>query len=124
MFLAAATVTCGSLVATAADWPQWRGPQRTGISTETGLLQEWPAGGPKLLWRVNNIGSGFSTPSVIGDRIYLLSNEGVANEYVRALNASDGKQAWSTRIGKVGNPDQQPAYPGTRSTPTIDGDAL
>ena len=124
MFLAAAAVTCFSLVGGAADWPQWRGPQRTGISTETGLLQEWPAGGPKLLWRVNNIGSGFSTPSVVGDRLYLLTNEGLANEYVRALNVSDGKQAWSIRIGKVGNADQQPAYPGTRSTPTIDGDAL
>ena len=43
---------------------------------------------------------------------------------MRALSVSDGKQAWSVRIGKVGNADQQPAYPGTRSTPTIDGDVL
>jgi outer membrane protein assembly factor BamB len=124
IFLAAVAVTCFSFVGAAADWPQWRGPQRTGISTETGLLQEWPAGGPKLLWRVNNVGSGFSTPSVVGDRVYLLSNEGLANEYVRALNASDGKQVWSTRIGKVGNADQEPSYPGARSTPTIEGDVL
>ena len=117
-------VLSSSLIGAAADWPQWRGPQRTGISTETGLLQEWPPAGPRLLWRVNNLGAGFSTPSVVGDRVYLLSNEGLANEYVRALNASDGKQAWSTRLGKVGNPDQQPAYPGARSTPTIEGDAL
>jgi outer membrane protein assembly factor BamB len=68
--------------------------------------------------------SGFSTPSVVGDRLYLLTNEGLANEYVRALSVSDGKQVWSVRIGKVGNADQQPAYPGTRSTPTIDGDVL
>ena len=81
-FLAAVTVASCSLVGAAADWPQWRGPLRTGISSETGLLQEWPAGGPKLLWRVNNVGSGFSTPSVVGDRMYLLSNEGIANEYV------------------------------------------
>jgi outer membrane protein assembly factor BamB len=124
MFAAAVTMMGCSLVGAAADWPQWRGPQRTGISTETGLLQEWPGAGPKLLWRVNNLGSGFSTPSVVGDRVYLLSNEGLANEFVRALNASDGKQAWSTRIGKVGNPNQQPSYPGARSTPTIEGDAL
>jgi len=117
-------IACWSLSGTAADWPQWRGPQRTGISTETGLLQEWPAGGPKLLWQVNNVGSGFSTPSVVGDRIYLLANEGLANEYVRALNVGDGKQAWSVRIGKVGNPDQQPSYPGTRSSPTVEGDVL
>ena len=124
MFAAAVTMMGCSLVGAAADWPQWRGPQRTGISTETGLLQEWPGAGPKLLWRINNLGSGFSTPSVVGDRVYLLSNEGLANEFVRALNASDGKQAWSTRIGKVGNPNQQPSYPGARSTPTIEGDAL
>jgi len=124
IFAAAVAMMCGSIIGAAADWPQWRGPQRTGISTETGLLQEWPPAGPRLLWRVNNLGAGFSTPSVVGDRVYLLSNEGLANEYVRALNASDGKQAWSTRLGKVGNPDQQPAYPGARSTPTIEGDAL
>jgi outer membrane protein assembly factor BamB len=124
IFLAAVALIFLSLVGAAADWPQWRGPQRTGISTETGLLQEWPAGGPKLLWRVNNIGSGFSTPSVVGDRVYLLSNEGLANEYVRALNAGDGKQVWSARLGKVGNANQQPSYPGARSTPTIEGDVL
>jgi len=76
------------------------------------------------LWRVNNVGSGFSTPSVVGPRMYLLSNEGVANEYVRALDVSDGRQVWSARIGRVGNADQQPSYPGTRSTPTVDGDVL
>jgi outer membrane protein assembly factor BamB len=122
--LTAIAIVCGSLAGIAADWPQWRGPQRTGISTETGLLQQWPQGGPKLLWRVDNVGSGFSTPSVVGERLYLLANEGMANEYVRALSTADGKQIWSARIGKVGNPDQQPSYPGTRSTPTIDGTVL
>ena len=53
-----------SLIGRAADWPQWRGPERTGISGETGLLQQWPADGPKLLWRVDDIGDGYSTPSV------------------------------------------------------------
>ena len=117
-------IACGTAALTAADWPQWRGPSRTGISVETGLLREWPAGGPRLVWRVDNVGDGFSTPSVVGDRLYLVVNEGLQNEYVRALNVADGKAAWSIRIGRVGNPDQQPAYPGARSTPTIDGDAL
>lgn len=117
-------MACGTAALTAADWPQWRGPSRTGISAETGLLREWPVGGPRLVWRVDNVGDGFSTPSVVGDRLYLVVNEGLQNEYVRALNVTDGKAAWSTRIGRVGNPDQQPAYPGARSTPTIDGDAL
>jgi outer membrane protein assembly factor BamB len=124
IFVSSFALVCCSWVVSAADWPQWRGPQRTGISTETGLLQEWPAGGPKLAWQIKGLGSGFSTPAVVGDRLYLLNNEGVQNEYVRALNVSDGKTVWSTRIGKVGNPDQQPSYPGARSTPTVDGDVL
>ena len=106
----------------AADWPQWRGPQRNGISAETGLLAEWPKEGPKPVWQVKDIGSGYSTPSVVGDRLYLLSNQGLDNEFVQALDAKDGKRVWSQRIGKVGNPDQQPNYPAARSTPTVDGE--
>jgi outer membrane protein assembly factor BamB len=107
----------------ALDWPQWRGPARDGLSAETGLLQEWPAGGPPLLWQVNDVGYGFSTPSVSGERLYLMSNEG-DTEFARAYNVTDGKLVWSTRIGKVGNPDQNPNYPGARSTPTVDGKQL
>src|SRR5512143_3021146 len=59
------------LGAPAVDWPQWRGPQRDGISKETGLLAEWPKEGPRLVWQVKDIGSGYSTPSVVGDRLYL-----------------------------------------------------
>lgn len=106
----------------ADDWAQWRGPSRNGISQETGLLQEWPAGGPRLLWQINDAGYGFSTPAVSGERLYLLSNEGIENEWVRGFNVADGKMLWSTRIGAVGNPNQQPNYPGARSTPAIDGD--
>jgi outer membrane protein assembly factor BamB len=106
------------------DWPQWRGPNRSGISSETGLLKQWPAGGPKLLWQVNDIGDGYSTPSVVGSRIYLMSNRGMENEFVQALSTQDGKVIWTTRVGNVGNPKQEPNYPKARSTPTIDGDLL
>jgi outer membrane protein assembly factor BamB len=112
-----------SLAAVAADWPQWRGPQRNGISQETGLLKEWPKEGPKLLWQMSNIDDGYSTPAVVGDRIYLLSNKGMDNEFVQALGVKDGKQVWVTQVGKVG-PNKGPHYPGARSTPTVDGDAL
>ena len=108
---------CGSL--RAADWPQWRGPQRNGSSPETGLLKEWPKEGPRLLWQVKDIGSGYSTPAVVGDRLYLLSNQGLENEFVQALGAKDGQRIWSQRIGKVGNPDQQPNYPAARSTSSL-----
>ena len=108
----------------AADWPQWRGLQRDGLSGETGLLKEWPKEGPKLVWQVKDLGSGYSTPAVVGDRLYLLSNQGLDNEFVQALESKAGKQVWSQRIGKVGNPDQQPSYPAARSTPTVDGEGL
>lgn len=107
----------------AADFPQWRGPLRDGHSPETGLLQEWPKEGPKLFWQVKEIGSGFSTPSVVGDRIYLLSNDR-GEESVLALAAKDGSRIWSAKLGKVGHPEQNPSYPGARSTPTVDGKFL
>jgi outer membrane protein assembly factor BamB len=111
------------LVAVAADWPQWRGPQRNGMSRETGLLKAWPEEGPKLVWSVDNLGNGYSTPSVVGDRIYLMSNQGMENEFVQALSVTDGAEVWKGRIGKVG-PNQKQNYPGARSTPTVDGDKL
>ena len=107
-----------------SDWPQWRGPERNGISPERGLLKQWPAEGPKLLWQVNDIGDGFSTPAVVGTRIYLMSNRGLENEFVQALSTQDGKPIWTTRVGNVGNPNQDPPYPKARSTPTVDGDFI
>jgi outer membrane protein assembly factor BamB len=117
-------VVTGSSVVCADDWPQWRGPNRDGVSRETGLLKEWPKEGPKLLWQVKDLGGGFSTPSVVGGRLYLMANKGSEDEFVKALDVKDGKEIWSTRIGKVGNPKQQPNYSAARSTPTVEGDVL
>jgi len=108
----------------ATDSPQWRGPDRNGTAAETGLLAEWPKDGPKLAWTVAHCGSGYSTPSVVGDRIYLLGNEGLENESVLALSGADGAKVWATRLGKVGNPGQKPSFPGARSTPTVAGSVL
>ena len=108
----------------ANDWPQWRGPKRDGVSQEAGLLKEWPKDGPKLLWKMTEAGSGYSTPAVVGERLYLLGNDGLDNESVRAFAVKDGKQIWTTRLGKVGNPQQQPSFPAARSTPTVDGEFL
>ena len=113
-----------ALTGAARDWPQWRGPERNSLSRETGLLKEWPAAGPKLLWTITNAGYGYSTPAVVGDRLYLLGNEGIENEFVAARAVKDGQAVWSTRLGKVGNPQQQPKFPGARSTPTVDGKFL
>jgi outer membrane protein assembly factor BamB len=108
----------------ADDWPQWRGPQRNGMSKETGLLKDWPKEGPKLRWKITDAGSGYSTPAVVGNRIYLMSNEGLENEFVAVLDVADGKRVWRTKVGGVGNPNQKPSYAAARSTPTVDGDLL
>lgn len=118
-FALLSTVTAVS----AADFAQWRGPNRDGQSTETGLLQEWPKEGPKLSWQVTDIGGGYSTPSVVGDRIYLLGSD-ATEETVYALNAKDGRKVWSAKLGKVGHPEQNPSYPGARTTPTVEGKHL
>ena len=78
-FLASALafLCISQIVNRADDWPQWRGPHRDGISQETGLLKEWPKEGPKQLWAAKNLGSGYSAPSVVGNTLYLLGNEGL-----------------------------------------------
>jgi outer membrane protein assembly factor BamB len=113
-----------TLTAPAADWPQWRGPNRDGLSPETGLMKQWPKSGPKLAWQLTDIGSGYSTPSVVGDRLFIMGNQGMDNEYVLALDAKEGKTVWKTRVGKVGPNTPQMPYPAARSTPTVDGAVL
>lgn len=108
----------------ADDWTQLRGPKRDGVSQEKNLLKKWPKEGPKLLWRVRDVGFGYGSVAVAGARIYLMGNTGMENEFVSALDVKNGKPLWSTRVGKVGNPAQQPSYPGARSTPTLDGNLL
>lgn len=122
--LSTVSITGSANMTASADWPQWRGPQRNGISQESGLLKQWPAVGPKLLWRISDIGDGYSTPAVVGNHIYLMSNRGLENEFVQALSTQDGKVIWTTRVGNVGNPNQNPPYPKARSTPTVDGDFI
>jgi outer membrane protein assembly factor BamB len=121
-WLAVFAVPLAALAATAADWPQWRGPARDAVSAETGLLKEWPKDGPKLLWKAADVGNGYSTPSVAKGRVYLLGDKG-DDEFALALDAKDGKELWKVPLGKVGK-NFGPQYPGVRSTPTVDGDVL
>ena len=60
-----------------ADWPQWRGPHRDGISAETGLLDSWPAGGPRLVWKTQGLGEGYSAFAVVGDRLFTQGQAGL-----------------------------------------------
>jgi outer membrane protein assembly factor BamB len=104
------------LPAAAADWPQWLGPSRDGISTETGLLKTWPEGGPPLLWQCNGIGAGYSSASVSGGTIYATGILDDGFGYLFAISL-DGSVKWQQRYGK--EPDGG-GYHGSRTTPTID----
>jgi outer membrane protein assembly factor BamB len=105
---------------TGADWPQWRGPDRNGLSTETGLLDEWPALGPPLAWSISGLGAGYGSLSTSGDRVFV---QGTADRQsvVFSLNRADGRQVWATALGSTLGNDQGP---GPRGTPTVDGDRL
>ncbi|MFN0075154.1 MAG: PQQ-binding-like beta-propeller repeat protein [Prosthecobacter sp.] len=92
-------ITCSctlSAVAVAEDWPQWRGPNRDGCSKETGLLKQWPEGGPKVVWQVDAVGAGYSSVAIKGDRIFTQGDlDGV--EHIMCLNAKDGATLWAVQ---------------------------
>ena len=113
----------GVAVLDAANWPQWQGPDRTRISKETGLLKEWPANGPRLIWTANELGSGYGSMAVAGDRVFLQGARG-NNSFVIALNRADGKEVWSKALGPVETKMRSDRGAGPRGTPTVDGDRL
>ena len=101
-----------------AFWPQFHGPNRDNISTEKGLLKKWPEEGPELLWRSQGLGHGYSTVSIAAGMIYTAGN--IEKETVVTALNMDGKVLWQVENGKSWTRD----LPGTRGTPTIDGDRL
>jgi outer membrane protein assembly factor BamB len=105
---------------TSTDWPQWRGPDRTGKSKETGLLKQWPTGGPPRLWRVTNLGAGYGSIATKGDRIFVQMLVG-RQSVLASLDRSNGQLVWSKPLGQGGNNDKGP---GPRGTPTVDGDRV
>src|SRR5688572_11605503 len=80
------------------NWPQWRGPNRDGISKETGLLKQWPTEGPPLVWKATGAGRGYSTMSIANGRLFTMGLRG-DREYVIAFDISTGKEAWATPHG-------------------------
>jgi outer membrane protein assembly factor BamB len=116
------SVGCLALGVAAAggDWPQWRGPNRDGVSMETGLLKQWPAGGPPVAWRISGLGKGYGTVAVKGDRLYVQGTQG-ASSVVFCLRRTDGGTVWSRALGRTLDQDKGG---GPRGTPTVDGDVL
>ena len=116
-------LTAGT-VAPEAEWPQWRGPQRNGLSGETGLLKQWPEKGPATVWSIANLGEGYGSVAIRGDRVYVQGTSGAAGEAkstVFCLNRADGKTIWSVAFGARVEQDKGN---GPRGTPTLDGDRL
>ncbi len=105
-----AEVSANSLIASPEPgWPQWRGPRRDGVSDERGLLQGWPQGGPKLLWRLDGLGAGWSSPIIVGERIYITGDVG-DDLVVYALDTA-GVIQWRVKNGLA----WKTPYPGARA---------
>jgi outer membrane protein assembly factor BamB len=109
-----------AMAQTAAIWPQWRGPNRDGISKETGLLKQWPAEGPPLVWKAAGAGRGYSSFSISDGKLFTMGLRG-DREFVIAFDVATGKEAWATANGSAFRNDRGD---GPRGTPTIDGDRL
>ena len=97
------------------DWPQFRGPLRDGVSRETGLLKSWPEGGPKRHWLSTNLGTGYSGPAIVGERIFILGQRSDA-QWLLCLDAKEGKELWATRLG---DPYANEFGDGPRGTTTV-----
>lgn len=103
-----------------ANWPQWRGPNRDGVSKETGLLKQWPENGPPLVWKASGAGRGYSSFSIANGRLYTMGLRG-DREFVVAFDIANGKEAWATPHGGAFRNDRGD---GPRGTPTVDGDRV
>jgi outer membrane protein assembly factor BamB len=103
-----------------ADWPQWRGLRRDGISAETGLLDSWPAAGPRLVWKTQGLGEGYSAFAVVGERLFTQGQQG-DQEFVVAFDTNTGKQIWTAPSGRA---FRERRGHGPRGTPTVDGNRL
>ena len=106
----------------AADWPTFRGADRTGIAPDSNLLNRWPDGGPKLLWTATGAGRGYAGVAIVGDKIFTLgdglSEAPDADEYLSCFDRKTGKRLWITKTGEPWN-NGQPNWQSSRSTPTV-----
>jgi len=105
--------SCAAAGAAVPDWPEWQGPKRDAVSTEKGLAQEWTGDGPPLLWKIEGLGKGFSTVSIVGNRIYTMGDR-KDEQFIIALDLPTHKELWAAKVGG-------PWGDGTRCTPTVEG---
>jgi len=129
--LAVVTASCPTIVTAeapgaTASWPQFRGPDRTGVSSSSGLLRSWPDDGPPLIWKAEGAGRGYASVSISEGKLFTMgdapstADDEDEDEYLLCFDQRSGKQIWKARLGEAwskGAPDWQ----SSRSTPTIDG---
>src|SRR6185503_9615488 len=100
----------------AADWPQWRGPNRDAKATDFKAPKTWPKELTQK-WKVT-VGEGDATPALVGDKLYVFSRE-QGNEVTRALNAADGKELWQDKYESLGATGPAQGHSGPRSSPAV-----
>jgi outer membrane protein assembly factor BamB len=112
-------VALSATSAFAADWPGIYGPTGDSLSDQKGLLRTWPEAGPKVLWTApTNV--GFGGPAVSDGKVYLLDRDEKVGDKLRVLDLSSGKELWSFAYDAPG----EFMFPGSRTTPTIDGELV
>ena len=104
-----------------ADWPQFRGPKRDDLSPDKGLMKKWPADGPKLAWKSDDVGQGYSSVAIQGDTVVTMGDIEKEGCHLIAVSRSTGKKLWQAKVGESGGGG---GYPGPRCTPTINGDLV
>lgn len=123
--LIAVALLTGATPGLGMDWPQYRGPNHDGISPDR-IVKDWPAEGPRQVWRIN-LTDGFSSFAVSGGKAFTLDSRqlgGVDQEFCVALNAATGQELWATPLGLADYQYGADIGDGPRSTPTIDGDRV
>ena len=100
------------------DWPLFRGPKRTGVSDDKGLLKEWPKDGPAQAWKCEGVGRGFSSVTLSGNRVFTMGDLSDSS-YLFAIDRDKGEIVWKLKVGKTGG-----NYQGPRCTPAVDGDLV
>ena len=118
--------------AAAAEWPTFRGTERTAVAPDTDLLETWPATGPRLVWEASGAGRGYASLAIAGNRIYTLG-DGLStagdpsnpdkDEYLSCFDRETGKQLWKTKTGQPWSEGPE-SWQSSRSTPTVDGDMV
>lgn len=121
-FVPLAALLLAALTVSAADWPAWRGADRSGVSPEKGLLKTWPKKGPKLVWKADKAGLGYAGMAVVGGVVYTMGARG-SDEYAIAFDAK-GKEKWATKIGPVHDWDANSYSRGPNATPAVAGDLV